>query len=188
MREWAWLAGLVALGFGTPRAHAGLVFELDGKIDVRRVSAAELGPDHLAVRSAGQLHTINLPDGVGGWLLAWAKDDTGGPLVFSIDGSLVPREGNEYAPPSVPLALQRLLFAYDAYAHEVACGATTPGQLAAHPLVQTAGESALPHRAHETLLDPATRSPQAYAYRKLAERFVDPPGCVGELSLYAQPG
>jgi hypothetical protein len=188
MRSLLWTASLAALCLCSASARAGLIFQLDGKLDAHRIDAAEVGEDHVTVSSRGRRYTIQVPEGAGASLLAWAHSDTGGPVVLSIDGSLVSTGGDEYWPPSIPGELGTLLFSYDAYAHEVACGATQPRQPGAHPLVQSAGEAMLPYRVHNALLDPATRTPQAYSYRRLTERFVGPPGCVGELSLYAMPG
>jgi hypothetical protein len=187
MRSLLAIASLAASCLYPASASAGLIFELDG-IDAHHVDAAAVRNDRVTVASRGRTYTIRVPDGAGASLLAWARDDTGGPLVFSMDGSLVSTDGNDYRPPSVPLELGLLLFSYDGYAHEVACGATHRDHLGAHPLVQAAGEEMLPYRMHEVLLDPATRTAQAYSYRRLTERFVAPPQCVGELSLYAVAG
>jgi len=187
MRALLPIASLAALCLGSASAQAGLIFEIDG-IRAHHIDAAELGDDQLTVTSRGRSYTIRVPEGTGALLLAWARADTGGPLVFSIDGSLVSTGGDNYWPPSVPAGLGYLLFSYDDYAHHVACGATPSDQPRAHPLVQSAGEGTMPYRAHAALLDPATRSPQAYSYRRLPERFVRPLACIGELSLYATQG
>lgn len=187
MRSLSWIASLATVGLCTADARAGLIFELDG-IDGRRIDAADVASDRITLTSRGRVHTIQVPDGTGALLVAWARQDTGGPLVFSIDGSLVSIDGDSYWPPSVPVDLGQLLFAYDDYAHEVACGGTQRDRPERHPLIQSAGERMMPHRQHDVLLDAATRTAQAYAYRRLTERFVEPPGCVGELSLYAVPG
>lgn len=187
MRPLPWIASLGAVWLCAASARAGLIFELDG-IDARRIDAAEVASDHVTVTSRGHAYTIQVPEGAGGALVAWARQDTGGPLVFSIDGSLVSTDGDAYRPPSVPAELGKLLFGYDGYAHEVACGGTRSDRPEAHPLIQSAGDRMMPYRVHEALLEPGTRTPQAYAYRRLTERFVDPPGCVGELTLYAVPG
>lgn len=187
MRSLSWIASLAAVWLCAADARAGLIFELDG-IDARHIDAAHVVADRITLTSRGHARTIQVPDGTGALLVAWARQDTGGPLVFSIDGSLVSTGGDSYWPPSVPVDLGQLLFAYDAYAHDVACGGTPRNRPERHPLIQSAGERMMPHRQHDLLLDAATRTPQAYAYRRLTERFVDPPGCVGELSLYAMPG
>ncbi|TMQ02383.1 MAG: hypothetical protein E6J91_52275 [Deltaproteobacteria bacterium] len=188
MRALSWIASLGVLCLWPVTAGAGLVIDLDGKIDARGIDAAEVKSDRLTTTSHGRSYTIRLPEGVGPPLLAWAHNDTGGPLVFSIDGSLVLTTGHNYSPPSVPPELARLMFGYDGYAHMVACGGTRGAQPGSHPLVQSAGESMLPYRMHRTLLDLETRTPQAIAYRRLTERFIHVPICVGELSLFAVPG
>lgn len=178
-------AGLVALLAAPMQARAGLIFELDG-VDAHHITAARLSTNQMIVTACDRSYTIEFPAGAGAALMAWAEHDTGGPLVLSIDGSLVPSDGNDYAPPGMPRALAQLLFSYDAYAHEVACGATPGEHPERHPLVQIAGEAKLPGHMHATLLDADTRTPEAYAYRQLTERYIQPPVCIGELSLYAR--
>src|SRR5215510_3460740 len=197
MKARAWIIGLAMLCLCLcPRnSSAGLIFELDGRIDGRRIDAAAMRTDRLEIKSQGHSYAIQLPDGAGALLVEWARRDNGGPLVFSIDdslvstddGSLMSMEKHNYWPPSVPGELALLIFVYDTYAHQVACGAT-PEVAKDHPLVRLGGERMLPYLLHRTLLDPRSQSPQAYAYRRLAERFVAPPRCVGELTLYAKPG
>jgi len=188
MRVLSWIASLGALCMFPASVWAGLVLDLDGKIDAHHINAAEVSGDRVTVVSHGHSHIVRLPEGAGASLMAWASNDTGGPLVFSIDRSLVLTDDHNYAPPSVPSELANLLFQYDAYAAAIACGATSRHQLESHPLVQSAGEGMLPHRVYTTLLDPQTRTPQAISYRRLTERFVHVPACVGELSLYTTPG
>lgn len=188
MRPLLGIAGVALFCMWPSSARAGLVFELDG-IDARRIDSAEVRADRVTVTSRGHAYVIEVPGGAGPALLAWARSDRGGPLVFSMDGSMVPPENHDYRPPSVPAELARLLFQYDGYAHSIACGATPWREPETHPLVQSAGgEGRLPHRMHQALLDPAARTPQAYSYRRLTERYADPPECIGELSLYARPG
>jgi hypothetical protein len=187
MRSLVRIVSVAALLGSPASARAGLIFEIDG-IAAHHIEAAEVGDDHVTVTSRGQPYTVQLPASVGSSLVVWAQRDTGGPLVFSVDGSLVSTDGDNYWPPSVPFELARLVFSYDNYAHEIACGATLRRGPELHPLVQLAGEAKLPYRMHKTLLDPATRTPQAYSYRQLTERYIAPPGCVGELSLYAVTG
>lgn len=185
MRGRAWLISLVVLCLCPKISQAGLVFEIHD-IDGHHIDAAVMKTDRLEIRSQGRNHVFQFPAGVGALLIDWVRRDSGGPLVFSIDSSLVLTDGHTYWPPSVPDELARLLLRYDDHAHQIACGATPEGK--EHPLVRRAGEHMLPHRVHQSLLDPATQNPQAYAYRRLPERFVKPPGCVGELTLHASPG
>jgi len=186
MRSWPWAMSVIGLCVCPAIASAGLIFEIDG-IDAHRVEAGELTADRLAVVAGGHAYAVQLPPGVAPSLMAWARRDPGGSLVFSIDGAVVAGAGSQYSPPSVPLDLAYLIFNYDDYAHQVACGSTPPYGGASHPLVQSSGEDMLPYRRHLTLLDPATRTPEAYSYRRLPERFVRPPGCIGELTLRAVP-
>src|SRR5262245_39821168 len=125
----AWIIGLAMLGLCPGLASAGLIFDLDGSVDGHRVEAAELTTDRLAVRSQGHIHAIQLPAGTGAYLMDWAQRDTGGPLVFSLDDSLVATDDlgewlmqkRKSWPPSVPPELAYLIFHYDDYAHQVAC-------------------------------------------------------------------
>lgn len=186
MRPYAWVTSLVTLCLAATPSSAGLIFEI-GDIEGHRIDAATMKTDRLEIKSQTRDQVFRFPAGVGALLIDWAKRDTDDTLVFSMDGSLVSSDGDDYWPSSVSQELTPLIFDYDAYAHQIACG-STPGVVEMHPLVRRTGEDALPYHRHRTLLEPETQSPQAYAYRKLAERFVAPPHCVGELTLHATAG
>lgn len=163
-------------------ASAGLVFEFDRSLNVDGVRAVSRTGRGLVFQTTGGSHTLVLSPPVQDAVLEWAKEYKGGPVVISIDGSLVPG-GEQYYPPSTPAPLGEYLLSLDSYAHQVSCGSLPEGDRNRHPLRARAGEEALPHKRHLMLLDETNHSAEALWYRRLAGRYTTPPGCVGELTL-----
>jgi hypothetical protein len=183
-------AGVAAsiLTFGVV-SSAGLIIEFADDLGGIEVTKVEPGEQQLTFEVGGRRHAFKLPPGTRDRVVEWAVRDRRGPLVFSIDGSLVPNTPGDYWPASVPFSLAQRLFAYDSYAHAIACGAVIRGRAGQHPLVLATGtEQHLPYRRYEALLDTANKSVEATWYRRLAGRFVAPPACVGELTLRVSRG
>jgi hypothetical protein len=171
-------------------AHAGLIIEVAPDLDAH-IAAARLEGDEFQFDSSAGTRRIVVPDGTAELILEWAQHYDGGPLVFSIDGALVPSVRNSYAPPSLPDPLSQLMFEYDSYAHLVACGGL-PSQRTLHPMIRRGAREQLPGAVYRTLLDRTNRAAEAVWYRHLAARFDQPPSCVGQLSFRvdsaARPG
>jgi hypothetical protein len=182
-RRWPTACGIaLALYFLAGAANAGLIIEIDETSPVRIDVRVE--PEGLTFTSEAVKKTISLPPAVVDDLVSWAAKDRGGPLVFSIDGSLVPGVQNEYSPPAVNASLARRLFKYDVYAHNLACGGV-PEDESIHPLIKATGDdSKLPHKRYEELLSASNLSDEAIWYRRLTARYVSPPYCIGELTMH----
>jgi hypothetical protein len=183
------------------RADAGLVIEVDPKIDGKRVESLAIDRGYLVVRYSGDGDTerrvLQLPPGALPWIAYWAAGKSDGPLVISVDSSFE-NFGQTYVPPylrefpkagSLPNPLGQALIEYDVYAHSITHGGL-PLNTRTHPLIARLGnDSGMPHRQHDRLMDRDNLKEEAVTYRRLTERYTLPPGegAVGELVIRVKP-
>lgn len=175
----SFLVGILAM---PAAARAGLVFEFDPNLDVSAVRAVTRTGRGFVFQSSSGSHTVALDSAVQEAVLQWVRAYKGGPVVISIDGSLVPG-GAQYYPPSTPEPLGEYLLLLDSYAHQLACGSVPEGDAKQHPLLARGAMADLPDRRHKLLLSKSNQAGEAVWYRRLAGRYIVPPGCVGELTL-----
>lgn len=169
--------------------EGGLVIEVDPSISaesIRRLSAQ--GGDLLVDLQRGE-KVIKLPPGALPQVALWARNYSGGPLVFSVEIMVRTEDRRVDFPPSTPAGLTDALFSYDAYHSSFACGQTPKGDWLAHPLAARTGDgSAFPSQRHKLLLHRRNDSPEAVWYRHLASRHASAPVCIGgQLTITAKP-
>jgi len=174
---------MTIVAFVPRAARAGLVIEIGRagppNLDVQVVRGG------LTFTSGAARRTIPLPGNLAQELVDWANADRGGPIVISMDGSLVPGVTNAYTPPAMSPDLADSMLDYDDYAHMLACGAVPV--TGAHPWIAAHGDDrGMPNRRYEELLRFENTSDEASWYRRLASRYVAPPQCIGELTLRAR--
>lgn len=173
------------LVFTSIRAEAGLIIDVDLKINGRRVHGLEIQGNNLVVIYSSSRKIIELPENALELVTLWASQNTKGPFIFSIDAALV-TGGNDYFPGSVDRRLGYALLGYDSYAHTIAIGGLPTNTDVIHPLVvKTGDDSALPHLQHLTLLDSTNLTAKALWYKHMTARHILPPNPVGELTILA---
>ena len=167
-------------------ASAGLIIETieskAPKVDVR-LDAGKLLFSSTSGRQVITLSNSDVRD-----LVAWIDEtQPAGPIVLSMDGSLVPGAPSSYAPPGLRPRLRSLLLQLDAYAHSLACGGI-PDDPKAHPLVSSSGLKLMPAQRYLALLAESNNSPESLWYKRLAGHYSEPPDCIGEMTLQVSVG
>ncbi len=172
----------------TPPAQAGLILEIDSRIDLAGVKKLVAQDDDLAVETRRGTATIALPRNALPLIAQWATQYAGGPLVYSVELAGVSSLSNTYFSPNTPPGLVDAMFAYDVYHSVFSCG-VLPEPEELHPLVgQHSDHRAFPPARRVSLLDPENGSPQAIWYRRLAQRYAHEPTCyAGQLTLSVRP-
>lgn len=169
-------------------AEAGLIIEVDTDVDTSGLVSVSAVGDDLELQSEDGAHTIRLPANALPLVALWASHYAGDPMVISHEIAAVSSGDATYFSPAIPLQLRDALLHYDGEHTDVACAAV-PADATVHPLfARTQDASLFPAEEHVRLLTADEPSAEAFWYRQLTARYVDPPVCSGgEVTIRAVP-